>query len=353
MNFDQDWEDATVLHVDTNYRSAKNIVENANHFIKKYYGDFKHYSDSIAANQDNGKITINVFEDDKQEAWKVANDIEKLISKGESLNEIAVLYRVNSQAIHIENELKKRDIDYEISGDSSFFKRREIAGILSYLRLIHNPHDDMAFESIFNLRNYPLQFFSGKLLAEIKRHAGLKNLSLYESFISYHYTQAWQKKNARIFEDNIEKLRLQNDKLVHVTKLIDNVIRVFQFESYIQDKYPNKEEAEDRIKSLDVLKSFVKNNNLEQFITYVYSGNTKKKAKRNSVKLMSIHASKGLEYTHTYLIGMEESKFPHEKADLDSETKLFYVAITRSKQNLHISQIGEYNRFVDEYFKNK
>jgi DNA helicase-2/ATP-dependent DNA helicase PcrA len=260
-----------------------------------------------------------------------------------------VLYRVNSQSIHIENELKNRKIDYEISGDSSFFKRKEIVGILSFLRLVQNPHDDAAFESVFNLRSYPLQFFSNGVLDSIKRYAGLHNMSLYESLISMNYDKPWQKKNVKIFEDGIEKLRLQKDKHLSVTVLIDNIVRIFQIEDWIESKYTNKVECDDRLKSLGILKSFVKNNNLDQFITYVYSGNTKKKAKKNSVKLMSVHASKGLEFKNVFLIGIEDCKFPHERADLLEEARLFYVAVTRAKESLVISEIGSGNQFVMEY----
>jgi DNA helicase-2/ATP-dependent DNA helicase PcrA len=256
---------------------------------------------------------------------------------------------VNSQSIHIENELKNRKIDYEISGDSSFFKRKEIVGILSYLRLIHNPHDDAAFESVFNLRSYPLQFFSGSVMDSMKRYAGLHNMSLYESLINMNYDKPWQKKNVRVFEDGLEKLRLQKDKHVSVTVLIDNIVRIFQIEDWIKNKYTNKVDCEERLKSIGILKSFVKNNDLEQFITYVYSGNTKKKAKKNSVKLMSVHSSKGLEYLHTFIIGMEDGKFPHERSELLEEARLFYVAVTRAKENIVISEIGRNNQFVREY----
>jgi DNA helicase II / ATP-dependent DNA helicase PcrA len=351
MNFEKDWDNATIINMDTNYRSTKNIIDNANRFIRKYYGNYEYYSDAIANNPNNGQIILNSYDNEESEAKAVADKIEELISNGEHLGEIAVLYRVNAQSIHIENEMKDRKIDYDISGDSSFFKRKEIAGILSYLRLIQNPHDDMAFESIFNLRNYPLTYFSGQLFNETKRFAGLNNLSLYEAFITMNFPKPWQKKNANIFEKNIERLRLQKDKFVSVGMLIDNIIKVFQFEDFIKSKYTNIDERKDRIKSLSILKSFVKNNNLEQFITYVYSGNTKRKAKKNSVKLMSLHASKGLEFNHCFLIGVVDGKFPNERADLLEESRLFYVGVTRSKENLHISEIGKGNQFMREYFE--
>jgi DNA helicase-2/ATP-dependent DNA helicase PcrA len=349
MNFEREWTPATIINMDINYRSTKNIVNKANGFIKQYYGNYEHYSDSVANSKDDGKIEFQSYDNIELEGYEIANQIQRLIDNGEKLNEITVLYRVNSQSIHIENELKNREIDYEISGDSSFFKRKEIVGILSYLRLIENPHDDAAFESIFNFRSYPLQFFSGNVLDQIKRYAGLHNMSLYESLITMNLDKPWMKKNVKIFEDGIDKLRLQKDKHLPVTKLIDNVIRIFEIEDWIKNKYTNKVECEERLNSLKILKSFVKNNNLEQFITYVYSGNTKKKAKKNSVKLMSIHSSKGLEFKNVFIIGVEDGKFPHERADLLEEARLFYVAVTRSKENLVISEIGKDNQFVREY----
>ena len=278
MNFDKEWDDATIIHLDINYRSANNIVDNANKFIKRYYKDYRHYSDSVANNKNDGKIQIQSYASKEEEGVRIADQIEHLITKGEKLSEIAVLYRLNSQSVHIENELKNRGIEYEISGDSSFFKRKEIVGIMSYLRLIQNPHDDAAFENVFTLRGYPLQFFANKILDDVKRFAGLHNLSFYESFIAMDYDKPWQTKNVKIFENGIEKLRLQKDKHVAVNTLIDNVVKAFGLEDWIKSKYLNEEECEERLNSLGILKSFVKSNNLEQFINYVYSGNTDRKS---------------------------------------------------------------------------
>jgi DNA helicase-2/ATP-dependent DNA helicase PcrA len=351
MNFDKEWDNATVINLDTNYRSSNNIVNKANHFIKGYYGDYKYYADSIPDSDNDGHLDVNTYYDRETEGKEIVDEIQRLIADGEDLNEIAVLYRLNSHSSYVENELKKRDIDYEITNASSFFKRKEVAGVMAYLRLINNPHDDSAFESIFKLRNYPLTFFSGAVFNEVRKFAGLNNLSLYESFITMRYSKPWQQTNARIFEDNISRLRLQKDKGVDVITLINNIVRSFQVEEFIQNNYSNQEDIEDRINSIDVLKSFVKGDNLEKFIAYVYgnSNNNKKKSKKSCVKLMSIHASKGLEFKNVFLIGVEDGKFPHEKSDTLDEARLFYVGVTRAKDNLHISQIYDGNKFVDEY----
>ncbi|WP_224752277.1 ATP-dependent helicase [Metabacillus arenae] len=350
MNFEKDWDNATMINLDVNYRSVSNVVDNANRFIKKYYGTYEHYADAIPFNKNNGEIKGNTYLNRDIEGEKIVEEIENKIKSGVNPSQICVLYRLNSHSFNVECELKRKGIEYEITNDSSFFKRKEINGLLGYLRLIHNPFDDSAFEDIFRLRNYPLSYFSNNVLNDIKKYSGENDLSLYESMINMKFDKPWQNKNVEVFENGINKLRLQNEKGTTVTRLIENIVRTFQVDKFIQSKYSNAEELEDRMNSIDVLKSFVKGNNLEQFIAYVYSSNTKKKSKKNCVKLMSLHASKGLEFEYVYMIGIEDGKFPHYKSELLDEVRLWYVGITRSKENLYISQIGEGNQFVDEYF---
>ncbi len=350
MNFEEWWSNPTYINLEMNYRSNNNIVNKANGFIKKYYGDYEHYSDSIADKDKNGKILVDTYLERGEESFKIVDKIETMLKEGVNPKEIAVLYRLNSQVSHVENELRKRGIEYDITNDSSFFKRKEISGILSYLRLIENQHDDSAFENIFRMRNYPLTFFSNKIIDKLREHASMNNLSLYESFISMSYPNDWQQKNARLFQDIITRLRLQKDKNVSLINLIDNVVSAFKIVDFINDKYSSNEEIDDRINSIDVLKSFVKGHDLDKFITYVYSSESNKKKKhKDCVKLMTIHASKGLEFDHVFLVGVEDTKFPHSRGDLLEEARLFYVAVTRPKENLYISQIDNDNKFILEY----
>lgn len=349
MNFDKEWEGATMINLDMNYRSVSNVVDNANKFIKRYYEDYEHYTDAKWNNKNKGEIITSTYIDRNGEGEKVVEQIESKLNNGEKPNEICVLYRLNSHSFYVESELKRKGIEYEITNDSSFFKRKEITGMLGYLRLIHNPFDDSALEDIFKLRNYPLAYFSNSVLNDAKKYSGQHDQSLYESLIDMRFDKPWQNKNVEIFESGINKLRLQNEKGISVAKLIDNIVKTFQVDKYIESKYTNEEELEDRMNSIDVLKSFVKDNNLEQFINFVYSGNTKKKNKKNCVKLMSLHASKGLEFDNVYLIGIEDGRFPNNRSDLLDEARLLYVGITRPKKNLYLSQIGEDNQFMNEY----
>lgn len=352
VNFSQYWDDVKIINLFMNYRSTNNVVCMSNGFIKPYFKNYEHYVDAEAFNKKDGIVKLKSYESEEKESLGVVEKIERMINDGVKPEEIAILYRLNSQSIFIENELKQRGIEYDITNDSSFFKRKEISAILCYLRLIHNSEDDNALDNIFKFRGYPLKFFSNKVLDKIRNHSTNNGISLLESLTRVSYDAQWQLKSALSFERAITRLRLQNERGVHLSTLIDNIITSFEIVEYIEDKY-NGDEINDRLKSLTILKTFVKNNNLEQFITFVYSdsGSNKKKTNKNVVKLMTIHASKGLEWENAFLVGVEDGIFPHERSNVEEEARLFYVGITRPMSNLYISEIGKGNRFTKEYFE--
>jgi len=216
MNFEKYWDNASVINLFINYRSPKNIVEQSNHFIRRYFGSYSHYTDAKSHIEEDGHISVKSHIHREVESIEVVDEIEKLISNGTPLKEISVLYRMNKHSHFIEAELKNRDIEYDIANDSSFFKRTEIKGIIAYLRLVQNVHDDNAFETICKLHNKPLKFFSNKVLSEIQTYAGEHDTSQYEAFISKSYDKPWQKQNAVSFEQSINRLRMQKDKNVNV-----------------------------------------------------------------------------------------------------------------------------------------
>jgi len=348
MDLDKQWNNVKVINMDINYRSCKNIVDNANKFIKPYYKDYKYYSDSIANNKNNGHIETFTYYLKTDEGKEIANKIEELIKNGENENDIAVLYRNNSHADYIESELKQKGIKYYISENKGFFDRKETKLIVSYLKLLENPHNDENFDILFNLRNHPIMYIKKKDYEEIKHISGKKNTSLYESFITYKFSDIRDIKSVKEFKNNIEWLRLQKDKTeVDLSKLIDNIVKTFDINNYIEENF-ELEEIEGRKNSIIVLKNFSKGNTLKSFIRFISGGNEYKKDNQG-IKLLTIHASKGLEFKHVFVISIEDGKFPSDKANILEEVRLFYVAITRSKENLYLSQIGNNNRFVNEY----
>jgi DNA helicase-2/ATP-dependent DNA helicase PcrA len=350
MNFDKEFPNAIVSTLDINYRSVNNIVQASNKFVRPWFKGYSHYSDSISNNQNNGIIELISSSSAAEESLKVVNTIEKMIQVGKEPKDIAILYRLNSNSEYIEAELRKRKIPYDIANDSSFFKRKEISMIVNYLRLIDNIYDDGAFADIFNARNIPLKFVPATVLEDVRKKSGNTNKSLYETFIDFNFSRPWITKSANDFHNNITRLIMQRDKGISIEEIINNVVKVFDLHAFIKEKYPNKEDATERIGAIEVLKSFVKGNNLKSFIEFAINGNITKK-KKDGVQMCTVHRAKGLEWDTVFLVGVQDTKFPHMKCDINEEARLFYVAITRSETNLYISQIGTDNQFVDTYFK--
>lgn len=351
MNFDKEFPGAKILNLDINYRSCKNIVERSNNFIKPYFKSYSHYSDSIANNQENGIIGLISNQSSQEESLKIVDKIEKMIINGRDPNNISIIYRLNKNSEFLESELRKRKIPYDIANDSSFFKRREIKGLLGYLQLIENVHTDGAFIDVFSLRNEPLKFMASSVLEDVRKQAGKNDKSMYETFIDFKLPNVWQQRGITEFHNNITRLVMQKDKGLAVETLIDNVVKVFGMEKFIREKYPNYDDQKERIASIEVLKSFVKGNTLKGFLEYANADNAPKKKKAEGVRLMSIHRVKGLEFHTVFVVGVKNGDFPHERAtSVAEEARLFYVSITRSIEELYISQIGTGNKFVDEYF---
>lgn len=349
MNFKQRYRDSKIINLDINYRSSSEIIKGANRFIRKYYSDYEYYSDSKSSSRESGTVDILNFNSKQDEAEKIVECIKNDLANGVAPNEIAVLYRMNQHSFEIENELKKNKISYHTSAKNSFFNRREINAIICILRLIDNPDDDGAFEEIFNFRCYPISYISKQIFGNIVDLSARKNISLFEACEVSRTNKEWERRSLDNFRRIILSLVLQNNRNIPLIKIIENIITLFKFEEYIEDRYDGIE-LEERLASLESLKLFVRDNTLSSLIKFVYSSNkTERKNNKNDIQLMTVHKSKGLEFEKTYVIGIEDEKFPHINSNEIDEARLFYVAITRAKKHLVMSQIYEGNQFIDEY----
>lgn len=352
MNFNKQYPNAKIMKLDYNYRSTKNIVENANNFIKKYYGGYELYSDSIPHSKENGKIECLTYYDKEEEAIDIVSKIEKDLKNGIKPNDIAILYRNNQNSFNVEKELKNKNIPYFINcEDGKFFNRKEIKCIMCMLRLINNPHDNEAFRTILETRTYPVTYMKSNVHEKIIEKSASTNMSHYEASKYITTGNPKDKINLNIVREMIINLTSQYKKGVKLGDLINNIITLLKMEVYIRINY-DEEKQQERFDSLNALKSFIRDNTLESFLKFVYeSSKSNKKCEKDEVQLMTVHKSKGLEFKKVYLISVEEGKFPSIKSPIDEEARLFYVAITRSKEDLSISQIGYDNLFVNQYFE--
>lgn len=350
MNFKEYYPNAKIINLSMNYRSTKNIVDNSNNFISKYYGDYEFYKDSIANNNKDGEVEVVANFDKDEEAKNIVTKIKQDLSNGIKPNDIAIIYRNNSNSFNIENELKQNDISYFISStDGNFFNRKEISCLMCMLRLIDNPHDNVAYDTVFNTRTYPFSFIPNTIRNRIRELSAKKNISLFDASELVNVDKPYQRKNLDIFKNIVSDLIIQHKRGIKLSSIVDNILTLIRMNDFIEDKYEG-EQLDERLESITAFKSFIRDNTLESFLKFVYGSNkSQKKCTKDDIQLMTIHKSKGLEFKNVYLIGIQDGKFPSEKAPIDEEARLMYVAITRPKENLTLSQIYDKNRFIEEY----
>lgn len=353
MNFKESYPKAKVIHLDNNYRSCGNIIHESNKFIKNYFGDYEYYSDSIPTVKENAHIGFEVYETREDEADEVANEISNMIKIDKvKPKDIAILYRMNNMTADIEMALTKMNIPYHIENDSNFFKSKQLIPIISALRLIVDESDDEAFLNVMNARCYPFTYIPKRVIPDIEMYA-------FEN--GYDYIEAGQKLNLPTkqnqsfvtFKSIISSLRVKS-KTNGLTprQIVDKIIFALKIEDFIKSTW-NGEECERRLESIKSFQRFAdRNTNIESFLKFIASNENNSKGKNeNAVQLLTIHRSKGLEWDNVFLIGLEDKKFPSQKATLEEEARLFYVAVTRPKKFLHICQIGEKNMFGTQYTK--
>lgn len=349
MDFDKQFPNAKIINLDYNYRSKKNIVDNANKFMKYFYGDYRYYSDSIANDKELGDIKIIENITKEQEANDIIDLVKKDLASGVDPKDIAILYRLNQNSFHIENALKTEGIDYHIESNNNFFNRKEINVIVCMLRLIQNKDDNLAYNEIYKARVNPFDFMSNSMLYTISDYADLHNISLLEASKEVQVEKAWQRNKLDTFIRILNNLTTQHRMGSDLRTIVNGIIHSLDIEGYITGKYEEGEEMEERLESIEALKSFIRSNTLDSFLKFVYTSSKKKKKNKDSkVQLMTVHKSKGLEFRNVYLVGIEEGKFPSKRGNLIEEARIFYVGITRPKENLIISHLGN-SSFVEIY----
>lgn len=318
LNFEKDYINAKIYNLDQNYRSTQNILEAAKNVIRNNTNNIS--LELWTKNGTGDKLISFTGNSEKDEAGFIVDTIFDEIAKGLRYNDFAVLYRTNAQSRNIEEHLIKANIPYKIVGGLRFYSRKEIKDIISYLRVIHNPKDGVAWKRIVNVP---------------PRGIGKKSLEIIAE-------NGWD-------PDEIEektKLPINkwlNAKKTYTTeKLMDKVLMDTEYLTWLND---GTEENQIRIENIKELKSVASQfTKIEEFLENValIESSSRARDEFNAVTLMTIHASKGLEFKTVFLVGMEEGLFPHtnslaEQDGLEEERRLCYVAITRAKEKVFMT----------------
>lgn len=371
LNFKNDFKNFELFKLEQNYRSTGHIVNAANSLIEKNKNRIP--KEVFTDNDDGDKIILKEHSSDRKEAYFVAKNITTLRKNNDyDYSDFSILYRTNAQSRVFEDSLRKFSIPYKLYGSISFYQRAEIKNIIAYLRLIINKRDDQAIKRIIN---YPKRGIGNTTVQKIINVANSNNLNLWDVIIQIEKLSQILNAGTRT---KIQKFANLIDLLTEEAHELDAITLV---NSVIEKTNIKKTMAEDRspegISKFENVQEFInavqeysdkdeENVSIETFLEEIAlatdQDNDKEGADR--VSLMTIHASKGLEYKAVYIVGVEEGLFPSFRSvnnpkDIEEERRLFYVAITRSERQLFINfaqqrmKWGSYNsaspsRFIKE-----
>jgi DNA helicase-2/ATP-dependent DNA helicase PcrA len=372
LNFNRDYPDVFTVKLEQNYRSTRNIVNAASSVIKNNRKQLE--KEVWTSNETGDKIKVVRSATDSDEARFVAQQIiEQKNQKHLPNKAFAILYRTNSQSRSFEEALRRQSIDYRIYGGTSFYQRKEIKDLLSYLRLTVNPNDEEALKRIIN---YPARgigdttvnrlFFLASenktgiwdIVANARNHPDLgtgatrvENFAMMmKSFMAMTETHNAFDMASHVAKQTTLLKTLYDDKTVEGISRYENVTELLNgIQEFTEDDESEKEKT---------LANF-----LEEVALYT-DDQKDKDPDRDCVSLMTIHSSKGLEFPHVFIGGLEENLFPSQmaltsRADLEEERRLFYVAITRAEKALTLCYASsrfrygslmpcEPSRFIDE-----
>ena len=350
-----DYPNLKVVKLEQNYRSMARILTAANSVI----GNNPHVFEKKLWSQHGlgDRIRIITCPTDRDEAERVANDLihHKLINT-RTWKDYAILYRGNFQAKAIETQLRELQIPYKISGGTSFYSRAEIKDVMSYMRLIINPSDDSAFLRIINT---PKRAIGPATLEKLASYAQQRGVSLLTACQEFGLAEALGQKKALVtLQEFAQWLEHHTREILESTEpvpLIRRLLNDIDFEDYIREQAPTPQGAEARLENINFLLNSIQgminkaetedDKNIEAIIRkLVLIDLLDQQAEEDDsdrVQLLTLHASKGLEYPHVYIIGLEEDLLPHRNSidadTVEEERRLMYVGITRAKQTLTLT----------------
>ncbi|MBR5203334.1 MAG: UvrD-helicase domain-containing protein, partial [Clostridia bacterium] len=343
LSFEKNFRNAQTIRLEQNYRSTQNILDGANAVIS--HNEQRKGKNLWTSNGEGEKIILNTLDDEYGEGKYIADEIIKQMSSRSNFSDFAVLYRMNSMSNSVERALVRSGIPYRIIGGHKFYDRMEIKDALAYLSVIANHDDSVRLERIINV---PKRGIGATTITNAKEIADALGISLFEVFKT---------------SNEYEKLKRSSDKLTAFTQMIESFAELLTRESmssvfislldetgYKAMTVADKEKGEERLQNLDEL-----NNNLIRYkdenpeaelsdfleevalMTDIDNYN----ADADTVVLMTLHASKGLEFPVVFIPGMEEGVFPgmqsmYDPTEIEEERRLAYVGITRAKQKLYL-----------------
>jgi len=386
LNFRNDYPDLQTFKLEQNYRSTKTIVSAANSIISRNKDQI--YKQVWTSNDEGALIQVLRAATDAEEGALVANSVFQAKMNEQLPNSaFAILYRTNAQSRALEEAFRKLNIPYRIYGGLSFYKRKEIKDLLAYFRLVVNPADDEAF---YRIINYPARGIGNTTVDKLTLAASENGISVFEAAIQANIAvPALAKSTVQKIIEFTEMIRAFHTQLAKMSAYelgrkiatssgLLKELAADQSEEGLS-RMQNSEELLNALKDFSELEQtlFPADNEettdntvsrtldlFMQEISLLTDADSEDEDENNKVTMMTIHAAKGLEFPHVYIVGLEENLFPsimslQSRADIEEERRLFYVALTRAEKKVTLSyaesryrwgnlSMNEPSRFLDE-----
>ena len=345
LNFEKDFSNCKTFFLEHNYRSTKNIITAASSLIAN---NQKRKGKTLFTENPNGeKILIKENNTDIEESHFISQRMKWLYEEGQARwKDFCILYRANAQSRSLEDGLRFSQIPYKIVGNVRFYERAEIKDVISYLRLLLNPHDDV---SLLRVINIPRRGIGKTTLEKISMQAKLQNLSIYTALQKALNNNLLKGKAANEIKKLITTLQTLKNQESHIP-IYELYILMLDKTGYLEPlKQERSSEAQSRIENLQELGNVISQKeanaslSLSTFLEEMslLSESDKTKHIDNAVTLMTLHNSKGLEFPAVFISGMEEGLFPSfksiEEGDIEEERRLAYVGMTRAKLKLTLT----------------
>ncbi|MDR3347870.1 MAG: UvrD-helicase domain-containing protein [Helicobacteraceae bacterium] len=337
LGFAEHFSNVKIIKLEMNYRSTQEILNAANELIS--HNRSRHEKRLIGTLGSGEAVGMLYSRDENEESRRIATEIKRLIANGASLRQIAVLFRINALSRALEEAFVRESVPFRLIDSVGFYERLEIKDAIAYFRLIINPHDDFSLRRAITK---PKRGIGEKAIDKLQTAANAREISIFsliERSSDDELEEMLSKKGSkaiREFQLVIEELNAQS--ALNSGQLIDQFEKLIGLKRY----YKDKDEGE-RVQNLDelygLIRDFASQNNdagLIEFLSESALMSDQDSIGSEAINLMTIHASKGLEFDHVFAVGLEEGFFPltGDSSDIEEERRLGYVAFTRAKRTL-------------------
>jgi len=341
LNFHEHFKDTVVIKLEENYRSTDTILNHANQLIE--HNRDRLGKKLVGTRQKGDSVRVYESQDENEETRKIVEDVRRLISSGEKGGDIAILFRVNALSRSLEEGFNKAGINYKLVGGMKFYERAEIKDLIAYFRIITNSYDNFSLKRIINKPKRGIGKTTIDKLdlksTEIKKPI----FEIIEEYSPDELTAIVGKKNSRTLKVFLASIMDLKDSLVESKmRFLDIFEDTFDFRA----SFDNTPDGYDRQANIDEFYGYVRDYfiqnpmlELDNFLNEIALDSEQSELENEAISMMSIHASKGLEYKHLFIIGMEEGFFPiiGDGSDIEEERRLGYVSFTRAMDNLTCS----------------